>query len=138
MRVYDEKLYYWTISYKSKSKHSNHSFLFYERKGILPKPQRKPSGYRVYTEEDIKRLNFICLSKRHGFSLQEIKELLDLRVDSKSSCDEVRTLAEKKIEIMDAKIKELQSMKDALLKLVVSCRNREYSTDCPILGAYEN
>jgi hypothetical protein len=43
----------------------------------------------------------------------------------------VRTLAEKKVEIMEAKIKELKSMKDALLKLVISCRNREYASDCP-------
>ncbi len=111
---------------------------FYERKRILPKPERKPSGYRVFNEEDVRRLKFIHLSKGHGFSLQEIKELLDLRIDSKSSCDEVRTLSEKKIEMMDAKIEELQTMKSALLKLVVSCRNREYSSDCPILGAFEN
>ena len=111
---------------------------FYERKGILPKPERKHSGYRVFNEEDVRRLKFIRLSKGHGFSLQEIKELLDLRIDSRSSCDEVRTLSEKKIEMMDAKIEELQSMKRALLKLVISCRNREYSSDCPILGAFEN
>jgi MerR family mercuric resistance operon transcriptional regulator len=48
---------------------------FYERKGILPKPERKPSGYRVFNEEDVKRLNFIHLSKGHGFSPHEIKEL---------------------------------------------------------------
>jgi Hg(II)-responsive transcriptional regulator len=111
---------------------------FYERKGILPKPNRKPSGYRMFTEEDVKRLNFIHLSKCHGFSLREIKELLDLRIDSKISCEEVRALAEKKIELMDTKIEELKSMKGALLKLVDSCRNREYSSDCPILEAFEN
>jgi Hg(II)-responsive transcriptional regulator len=110
---------------------------FYERKGILPKPDRKPSGYRVFNEEDVKRLSFIHMSKRHGFSLQEIKELLDLRIDSKISCEEVRALAEKKVEIMDAKIKELQSMKGALQKLVVTCKDRKYSSDCPILEAFE-
>ena len=110
---------------------------FYERKGIIPKPERKPSGYRLFSDEDVKRLNFIHLSKGHGFSLQEIKELLDLRIDSKSSCDEVRALAEKKVEMMDVKIKELQSMKSALLKLVVTCRNRDYSSECPILEAFD-
>jgi MerR family mercuric resistance operon transcriptional regulator len=110
---------------------------FYERKGILPKPDRRPSGYRIFMEEDVKRLKFILLSKSHGFSLVEIKELLDLRIDSKSSCDEVRTLAEKKVEMMDAKIKELQSMKGTLLKLIVTCRDRKYSSDCPILEAFD-
>ncbi len=110
---------------------------FYERKGILPKPERKPSGYRLFTEEDVKRLKFIHLSKSHGFSLQEIRELLDLRIDSKSSCDDVRILAEKKIEIMDVKINELESMKGALGKLVASCHNNEYSSDCPILEAFD-
>ncbi len=110
---------------------------FYERKGILPKPDRKPSGYRLFTDDDVKRLNFILLSKNHGFSLQEIKELLDLRIDSKSSCDEVRLLAEKKVKVMDEKIHELQSMKGALEKLVDSCHKIEYSSDCPILEAFE-
>ncbi len=110
---------------------------FYERKGILPKPDRKPSGYRLFSEDDVKRLNFILLSKSHGFSLQEIKELLDLRIDSKSSCDEVRILAEKKIKVMDDKINELQSMKGALEKLVASCHKSEYSSDCPILEDFE-
>jgi len=110
---------------------------FYERKGILPKPDRKPSGYRLFSEDDVKRLNFILLSKSHGFSLQEIKELLDLRIDSKSSCDEVRILAEKKIKVMDTKINELQSMKGALEQLVASCHNKEYSNHCPILDAFE-
>jgi DNA-binding transcriptional MerR regulator len=50
-----------------------------------------------YNEEDVRRLKFIHLSKGHGFSLQEIKELLDLRIDSKSSCDEVRTLSKKRL-----------------------------------------
>lgn len=111
---------------------------FYERKGIIPKPDRKPSGYRLFTDDDVKRLNFILLSKNHGFSLQEIKELLDLRIDSKSSCDEVRLLAEKKVKMMSAKINELQSMKGVLEKLVASCHKSEYSSDCPILEALED
>jgi Zn(II)-responsive transcriptional regulator len=111
---------------------------FYERKGILPKADRKSSGYRLYTEDDVKRLKFILMSKNHGFSLQEIKELLDLRVDTKNSCDDVRILAEKKIEMMDAKIKELQSMKIALKKLVVSCRSSEHTSECPILEAFDD
>ncbi len=70
---------------------------YYERRGLLPEPTRKESGYRLYSDEDVKRLQIILRAKELGFALREIQELLELRVDVKTNCDEVRTETEEKI-----------------------------------------
>ncbi len=110
---------------------------FYERTGILPKPKRKSSGYRSYSDNDLKRLNFILMAKTHGFTLNEIKELLDLRVDPESTCEDVRIKAREKIAIVKIKIKELNRIKNALVKLEVSCNDRGPVDECPILLEFE-
>jgi len=110
---------------------------FDERKGLLPKPNRSPSGYRQYSDEDLKRMHFILLAKKHGFSLEDIKELLELRVDPSSSCLEVRTKAEEKITVIEKKITELSRMKQALEILAASCHGVGPSGECPILDAFE-
>jgi len=110
---------------------------FYERKGIMPKPLRKPGGFRLYTEADLKRLNFILMAKRHGFTLKEIKELLELRVDPHSSCEDVRIKAEEKINLIEDKLRELKRMKKALKTLAASCHGPNPTGDCPILEAFE-
>src|SRR6266436_4864358 len=63
---------------------------FYEREGLLEEPPRRASGYRQYDEQVVQRLHFIQRAKRLGFSLKEITELLLLRVDAQTSCDEVK------------------------------------------------
>jgi MerR family mercuric resistance operon transcriptional regulator len=110
---------------------------FYERKGIIPKPTRLPSGYRYYSEEDVKRLQFIQMAKKHGFSLKEIKELLHLRVDPNCTCEDVRRRAENKIQVIEEKIRELKQIKDALAILVASCVGTGPTQECPILDAFE-
>ncbi|NOZ03151.1 MAG: MerR family transcriptional regulator, partial [FCB group bacterium] len=64
-----------------KTKLNIETIRFYERNKLLPEPKRTPAGYRLYTDEDVNRLHFIMMAKRHGFSLKEIRELLELRVD---------------------------------------------------------
>src|SRR6266700_6790319 len=63
---------------------------FYEREGLLEEPPRRTSGYRQYSEEVVKRIGFIKRAQKLGFSLKEITELLLLRVDAQTSCDEVK------------------------------------------------
>lgn len=111
---------------------------FYERNKLLPKPKRSSAGYRLYTNVDINRLHFIVLAKRHGFSLKEIKELLDLRVDPLSTCEDVRHKAEEKIQVVEEKIRELQKIKKALSSLVANCQGVGPDGECPILDAFEN
>jgi MerR family mercuric resistance operon transcriptional regulator len=127
-----------TIGTLAKQAHVNlETIRFYERKGILPQPTRLPSGYRSYTEEDLRRLRFIQMAKKHGFSLNEIKELLHLRVDPDCTCDDVRRRAEHKIQVIEEKIQELDQMRRALKDLVASCVGVGPVGECPILDAFE-
>ena len=70
---------------------------FYERAGLLPKVKRTASNYRVYPDETVARIRFIRRGQELGFTLKEIKELLELRVSPGKSCSEVRHLAGEKI-----------------------------------------
>jgi MerR family mercuric resistance operon transcriptional regulator len=106
---------------------------FYERRGLMPKPLRRESGYRQYSDTDIARLRFIRRAKELGFSLKEILELLSLRVDPDTTCGDIRRRAEVKIADMEEKIKALQRMKKALTKLASTCRGRGPTSECPIL-----
>jgi len=110
---------------------------FYERKGLLPQPQRTKAGYRQYDEGDLKRLHFILVAKKHGFTLADIKELLELRVNPTSTCHEVRSKADEKIAVIEAKIAELESMKHALSALAETCHDDSPAGECPILDAFE-
>src|SRR4030066_1999577 len=106
---------------------------FYERRGLMPKPLRRESGYRQYSDGDIARLRFIRRAKELGFSLKEILELLSLRVDQETTCGDIKRRAETKIADIDQKIRTLQGMKKALAKLVALCRGRGPTSECPIL-----
>ena len=75
---------------------------YYERRGLLPKPPRTPSGYRAFSSEAVRRVRFIKRAQGLGFSLKEIKALLTLRIDPRRSCGDVRTRAEAKIEEIEA------------------------------------
>jgi Hg(II)-responsive transcriptional regulator len=105
---------------------------FYERKGLLPKPQRTPSGYRQFTTDTVDRLIFISRAKKLGFTLDEIKDLLMIRLTSNSKCTSVRKKAESKIYDIEEKIGSLQSMKRALRNLVNACAGRTVISECPI------
>ena len=90
---------------------------FYERRGLLDEPPRRKSGYRQYAWDTVARLQFIRRAKELGFSLKEIGELLCLRVDPKTTCDEVKKQAAAKIADIDAKLQDLRKMKATLVKL---------------------
>ena len=110
---------------------------FYERKGLLPKPPRSTSGYRQYSPETVARIHFIKRSQELGFSLREIAELLSLRVEPEVGCGDVRKRAEEKILEIEAKIRELRRMKEALTRLADRCRDQEPTGQCPILEYLE-
>src|SRR5215475_7493814 len=74
---------------------------FYEREGLLNKPKRKESGYRMFDSEVVSRIQFIKRVKELGFSLKEIRELLFLRVDSRATGKEVKKRVDSKIDQID-------------------------------------
>lgn len=110
---------------------------FYEREGLLPKPPRKRSGYRQYPPMAVARVLFIRRAKELGFTLKEITELLELRVDPDKSCADVRNLAKTKIGAVNEKIADLERIKAALEKLARACRGKGPTSECPILEAIE-
>ena len=110
---------------------------YYERRGLLPEPPRRESGYRAYPPESVDRLRFIKGAQALGFTLEEIQDLLDLRVDENASSGEVRRRSQDKVAQIDEKIRALQEMRDALSHLIEQCSGEGPMSDCPILEAME-
>jgi len=110
---------------------------FYEREGLIDDPRRRSSGYREYAPDVVHRIRFIRHAKELGFTLREIKELLELRVEPDCHCGDVLELAEAKIADIDQRIDTLQRMKRALSKLTAACRENRQTESCPILEAID-
>ncbi len=96
---------------------------FYEKKGLLPKLTRTDSGYRVYPLETISRLSFIRTAKDAGFTLREIKELIDLK-GRRVSCRTGRDMAIVKLLELDIKMMALKDMKKTLRNFVNACESK--------------
>lgn len=111
---------------------------YYQRKGLLHVPLlTKEFGTRKirrYGDNDINRLRFILLAKKAGFTLKEIKELLEF--DAKNDRERVRDMAQKRIEKLNLKINELTESRNTLSLLVAKCRDTR-SSPCPILMTFE-
>jgi Hg(II)-responsive transcriptional regulator len=111
---------------------------FYERKGILPKPPRRQSGYREYPPEAATLVRFVKRAQELGFSLRQIKGLLELRQVPRATCTDVRKIATEKIADIEARIHDLEAMKAALSRLVRACSGRGPIAACPIIEALVN
>jgi MerR family mercuric resistance operon transcriptional regulator len=103
---------------------------YYQRLGLIEAPPRPATGYRVYPTRTLERLYFILRAKQLGFSLAEITELLKL---DGADCSQTRELAEHKLELIKAKIRDLTSMTGVLEHMVEACRTRDQAADCPII-----
>src|SRR5713226_1238006 len=91
---------------------------FYERLKLLPEPQRKDSGYRVYSEHDLKRLRFVRQGKSLGFSLDEIRDILRMRERGHCPCGEVVSIAERHLRSVEQQITQLSKFRDGLSQAV--------------------
>ena len=111
---------------------------FYERKGLIPEPPRRSSGYREYDDDTVTRVRFIRHAKELGFTLKEINGLLSLQLDPEKPCQDVNRRIETKLSDIDEKIQMLNRMKDALQRLSAESRGEGSVTDCPILEALED
>ena len=108
---------------------------YYERRGLLPEPPRRESGYRQYGKDDVARIEFIKRAQELGFTLNEILELLNLRVDPDTPCAVVKRRTDLKIIDVEEKLRSLKKIKKALNQLAASCSGRGPVSDCPILEA---
>jgi MerR family mercuric resistance operon transcriptional regulator len=106
---------------------------YYERRQLLPKPPRTPSGYRMFGEDAVKRIQFIKRAQELGFSLREISELLALRADRHRSCTGVRERTKAKIGDIESKIRALEQLKSALQSVTATCSGKGPVSECPIL-----
>ncbi len=97
---------------------------YYERRGLVPTPQRTPAGYRKYSRDVVLRIRFIKRAQELGFTREEIAELLALRVRHGEACGEVSRRAKVKIAVVQQKLRELERLKRALERLVEACRRR--------------
>jgi MerR family transcriptional regulator, mercuric resistance operon regulatory protein len=105
---------------------------FYQRRGLLSTPTRD-SGIRRYGTEDVRRLRFIKQAQTAGFTLEEIKELLEL--DASADRPRARVLAAKRVDALNSKIAELERARDALQRLAKEC-SKGSSGPCPILESF--
>jgi MerR family mercuric resistance operon transcriptional regulator len=106
---------------------------FYQRRGLLKTPGRG-DGVRRYGSDDVRRLRFIRQAKAAGFTLEEIKELLDL--DASEDRSRARELANDRVAELDAKIAELKRARDALRRLAKECGSQR-DGPCPILASFD-
>ena len=104
----------------------------------MAEPERRPSGYRKYDEEVVHRLRFIRRAKDLGFTLNEINDLLSLRLDPTTTCADVKGRAEEKIADIKARIRTLQRMNRALVKVTKACNGSGGTSECPILESLES
>ncbi len=107
---------------------------YYERRGIMPTPDRLASGYRVYNLESLQRLKFIKNAQTLGFTLQEARDLLMITNDPASDCSSVNQKALSKIEEVNQKLTLLNNIKKRLILLTEQCPADEQPlTECSII-----
>jgi Hg(II)-responsive transcriptional regulator len=108
---------------------------YYERRGLLNEPPRTSGGYRDYPDAAVELLRFIKRAQELGFTLDEVEELLHLNHGGPDSCDAARALAEARKSDLEARIADLQRMRDSLADLVATCDLPRADRSCPLLAA---
>ena len=108
---------------------------FYERNALLPRPPRTQGGFRRYGESDVERLGFIRRVQNLGFTLGEVRDLLELRQNRLQPCAPVRRRLEQKLADMRKKLSDLQKLEHELRLALRSCNKeiRMRSARCPLL-----
>lgn len=110
---------------------------YYERRGLLKEPPRRPSGYREYPTEVVRVVRFIKRAQELGFTLEEVAALLELRATTDAECRDVCAIAEGKLRVIDAKIGDLRAMRQRLAALMRSCSLGRPVVQCPIIESFE-
>ncbi|MDI1235846.1 MAG: Hg(II)-responsive transcriptional regulator [Polaromonas sp.] len=109
---------------------------FYQRKGLLPEPDKPYGSIRRYGEADVTRVRFVKSAQRLGFSLDEIAELL--RLEDGAHCSEASSLAERKLTDVRARMTDLARMETVLSELVCACHARKGNVSCPLIASLQD
>jgi MerR family mercuric resistance operon transcriptional regulator len=105
---------------------------YYEQSGLMPNPPRSPSGHRVYSDEHVRRLQFILRGRELGFTIEELRKLLGLVDRRKVTCGEIRAAALAHLDDVRRKIADLRRMERTLAETAARCRGGNVP-DCPII-----
>lgn len=111
---------------------SSKAIRYYESIGLIDPAKRAENGYRHFTDQDVHMLRFIHRARNLGFSVAEVGDLVNLYQDRNRASADVKSVANQAIERIEAKIEELQSMRQTLRHLVQKCHGDD-RPDCPIL-----
>ena len=103
---------------------------FYEQKGLITQPLKPGSGYRIYTQDTGKKLVFTKRAKVLGFTLEEIKKLIQL---NNMQCDEMAVLAKNKLVLVRDKITFLLKLENSLEQVVSTCHSNTEQQTCPTI-----
>ena len=104
---------------------------YYQRRKLIAQPKRPPGRVRRYGGADAERLRFIKDAQRLGFSLSEVKELLNLLAPM--SCSKTREIAATKLKFLDERIRELQELRKQFVRLLAACDDNSDESRCPII-----
>ncbi|MCR9111081.1 MAG: helix-turn-helix domain-containing protein [Rhodobacteraceae bacterium] len=105
---------------------------YYEQIGLLPEPGRTEGGQRRYGDDDLDRLAFIRHARQLGFTLQAIRELLDLSDNHGHSCADVDRIAQSQLKEVEARIARLEVLRTELKRMLSEC-SRDTVSDCRVL-----
>ena len=106
---------------------------YYQRRGLMPQPDKPSHGHRRYAVDAVKRVRFIKRAQVLGFTLDEIASLLEL--DAARACADTRKMASHKLQIIEAKLADLTAMRKALAALLRQCDAGAMKGNCPIIHA---
>lgn len=112
---------------------------FYEKQQLLPKPARSAGRFRMYSSGDIERLNFVRQMHELGFTLREIRDLMDLRTHKIEACESVRDLLKRKLADLRRKVREIEALESQLIMDLKKCnkelkhRRGHAACACPVL-----
>ena len=111
---------------------------FYEKAGLLPRPERTGGGYRLYHPAEVADLEFIQKAQQLGFSLNEIRELFSIQRHPQEVCVHVRDVIAQKLTVVRGKIAELQTLEAGLTDALLKCRKAlrqpaKHQESCPVL-----
>ena len=111
---------------------------YYERIGLLPEPIRSDAGYRIYDENHLRRLSFIRRSRELGFTIEEIRGLLNLVDGGDYTCCDVKTITMEHVKSIRQKISDLRKLEKTLSSIASQCTG-DATPECPIIDAlYES
>jgi MerR family mercuric resistance operon transcriptional regulator len=106
---------------------------YYERQGLLRPDARSDGNYRLYRAETLDRLRFIVAAKANGFTLDDVRSLLDLRDGRTAACRDVQELIEERLSGVEHRLAQLRHVREVLRASLESCRGHEPSDPCPVI-----